>query len=75
MKLIICEELEKALKQKPFFNCVGGCGVDTSNGENNCMASSGIWFKYCPFCGKKIISMRNVKTGSWIWYEEDEVNE
>ena len=63
----MCLELRKAIKNKPFFNVVGGCGVNLSNGESNCMARSGIWFECCPFCGRKIVSMRT-KNG-WDWKE------
>lgn len=66
----MCKELDEALLKEPFFNCVGGCGVDTSNGNSNCMNAEGIWFKYCPFCGKKIIS--KFKNGSWNWKESDD---
>lgn len=67
--VFMCKELKEVLNQKPFFDCVGGCGVDLSNGESQCMSSNGVWFKYCPFCGKKIIS-RKTKNGSWEWFEE-----
>lgn len=60
-------ELKEALSKEPFFDCAGGC--DLSNGESQCMSSSGIWFKYCPFCSKKIISRRTEK-GTWEWFEE-----
>ncbi len=69
----ICKELKKALNNKPFFNVVGGCGVDTSNGESNCMSKSGIWFKFCPFCGSEIVQERT-KDGSWTWYEKPTTN-
>jgi hypothetical protein len=68
MNMEVCRQLQSALLIKPFFDCCGGCGVDTSNGESNCMDGYGIWFKFCPFCGKKII---RVKTEyGWTWYEE-----
>ena len=66
----MCEKLEEILKLKPFFDCVGGCGVDLSNGESNCMSGNGIWFRYCPFCGKEIIS-ENIN-GYWSWDEKEE---
>ncbi len=67
MKEKICEELKKAIKVKPFYDVVGGCGVDTSNGESPCMDAAGIWFKYCPFCGKKLY--REYKNQKWTWGE------
>lgn len=69
MRNKICKDLEKVLKVKPFFDCVGGCGIDTSNGENPCMDAAGIWFKFCPFCGKKIVGEFNQLTGMWNWSE------
>lgn len=66
----ICEELRAAIKKPPFFDVVGGCGVDTSGGESSCMAGSGVWFKYCPFCGRKITRTKT-DNGSWTWQEED----
>ena len=65
----MCEELKEALKRKPFFDCVGGCGVDLSNGTSNCMGTDGAWFKYCPFCGKKIVAT-HTDGMSWEWHEE-----
>ena len=67
----ICDELSDVLKNPPFFDVVGGCGVDTSGGESPCMASAGVWFKYCPFCGRKIASKYLEDEGSWEWHEED----
>jgi hypothetical protein len=64
----ICKELKTLLKYKAFFNCVGGCGFDTSKGKHPCMDMVGMWFKYCPFCGKKIISKKTVN--GWIWFED-----
>ena len=68
MKDKICNELKGTLNTKPFFDVVGGCGVDTSNGKSNCMDIAGIWFNYCPFCGKKI--ERKYDNGVWTWWEE-----
>ena len=51
-----------------FFDVSGGCGYDTSHGENSCMSAAGIWFKYCPFCGRKIKSEYN--GNKWEWWEE-----
>ena len=34
----ICDELRDVLKRPPFFDVVGGCGMDTSRGENPYMA-------------------------------------
>lgn len=62
-----CKKLQEVLKRRPFFNCLGGIGVDTSNGNSTCMDATGIWFEYCPFCGKKIVS--ECKDGYWNWYE------
>ena len=63
----MCKELRKALKKKPFFNVGGGCGVDLSNGQSNCMNKDGVWFKHCPFCGKEIQASYNGK--HWEWKE------
>ena len=67
----ICIKLQEALEEHKhiFFNCVGGCGIDTSLGKNPCMGTAGLWFKFCPFCGKKIVS--NFKEGHWEWHEEE----
>jgi len=51
-----------------FFNVSGGCGYDMSHGKNSCMNDSGVWFKYCPFCGRKIVSKYN--GNNWDWWEE-----
>ncbi len=63
-----CKELKITLKKWPFFDVVGGCGVDLSGGDSNCMDKSGVWFNYCPFCGKKILS--EYKKRKWNWYEQ-----
>lgn len=64
----ICDELKNALKEKPFFNVTGGCGVDMSGGESSCMDADGIFFHFCPFCGKKILNWHN--GNSWQWKEK-----
>ena len=71
MKGKICNELTLALVDNStiLFNVVGGCGIDTSLGKGQCMHNSGIWFKYCPFCGKKILSSYTYETG-WKWWED-----
>ncbi len=69
----ICKELKEAIAQKPFFEVSGGCGIDMSNGESQCMADDGIWFKYCPFCGGKIIK-KDADNG-WNWWEEKELTD
>jgi len=51
-----------------FFDVSGGCGYDKSHGKDNCMTASGIWFKYCPFCGRQIKSKFN--GNNWEWWEE-----
>jgi len=62
-----CEKLTVLLQQPSFFDVSGGCGYDTSHGKNPCMDASGIWFDFCPFCGKKIFSKF---TGErWEWWE------
>jgi len=68
VKKKMCKELSKILKNKPFFNVGGGCGVDLSNGESNCMAKDGAWFRFCPFCGKRIESYFN--GNNWSWGEQ-----
>ena len=67
----ICTKLQEALERcKPIlFDCVGGCGIDTSLGKNPCMEAVGLWFKFCPFCGSKIIS--SCKDSTWEWHEEE----
>ena len=66
----ICIKLREALENKPiFFDCVGGCGIDTSLGKNPCMSSASLWFKFCPFCGKKIEN-KWIKD-HWEWWEEE----
>lgn len=66
----MCEKLNDALKlTKALFDCVGGCGIDTSFGKEQCMSAYGSWFNYCPFCGRKII--KGQKEETWIWYEEN----
>ena len=66
-----CKELAEALEQKPFFDVSGGCGVDLSEGLSNCMDASGVWFKFCPFCGKKIRRKRT-QEGTWEWSEVED---
>ncbi len=63
----MCLKLRQALKVKMMFDVSGGCGIDTSNGDSRCMDRSGLWFKFCPFCGKEIKSWRD-KIG-WDWEE------
>ena len=64
----VCKELNKLLKSESFFDVSGGCGVDLSKGKSNCMDKDGIWFRYCPFCGKEIVSSYNGK--HWNWEEK-----
>ena len=47
----VCRRLSDALKHEPFFDVVGGCGVDASGGKESCMSTYGVWFYFCPFCG------------------------
>ena len=70
MRTKICKELKQALKNPIFFDCVGGCGIDMSKGKSNCMDKNGLWFKFCPFCGKKIVSEYSKKLATWTWWEE-----
>ena len=66
---MMCLELQRALEKTPiFFDVPGGCGIDLSLGKNPCMGATGIWFKFCPFCGKKITSKYN--GDCWEWEEE-----
>lgn len=70
-----CLELAGVLEREPFFDCIGGCGVDLSMGNDPCMNSSGIWFKFCPFCGKKIVRQKVMDGNTfvkWDWYEAKE---
>lgn len=69
MTRIMCQELRKALKRKPFFNVSGGCGVDTSGGESSCMATNGVWFGFCPFCGRPIKRWYDEVEKHWDWKE------
>lgn len=63
-----CKKLKQLLKGEQFFDVSGGCGVDLSEGKSNCMVKDGIWFRYCPFCGKEIVSKYNGK--HWDWREK-----
>ena len=65
-----CDKLRSFLDDnKPIsFDIVGGCGIDTSLGKISCMGAAGFWFKYCPFCGKKIVS--KFENLQWSWWEE-----
>lgn len=67
---MICSYLIEFLDEnEPItFNVVGGCGIDKSLGKESCMDSFGVWFKFCPFCGKKIV--RKYENGKWDWWEE-----
>jgi len=67
----MCQRLHDAitLHEKLFFDVPGGCGIDTSLGESNCMDRAGLWFKFCPFCGCRIIA--EFKPDShWEWHFE-----
>ena len=64
---MICNKLKDGIKKGVIFDVSGGCGIDLSNGKSNCMAKDGLWFKFCPFCGKEIIS--EYKNKRWNWYE------
>lgn len=68
----MCKELEETLKKYPklLFNVSGGCGIDRSLGEKPCMQSYGIWFEFCPFCGRKIEKEYHKKEGYWSWKEK-----
>lgn len=69
---VMCKRLEEVLKTPPFFDVVGGCGVDVSGGESHCMSSDGVWFKFCPFCGRKIEAEwedGSGRGGRWSWWE------
>lgn len=67
-----CKELINFLENTKgiTFDCVGGLGIDTSLGKEECMLTYGIWFKYCPFCGKEIISEYDNTKGCWKWFEK-----
>jgi len=64
----MCKKLRQALKHPNLFNVSGGCGIDISLGSSPCMDSSGLWFKFCPFCGKSILSEYSEKN-YWTWCE------
>ena len=53
-----CPDLQDALTRKhesPVFYDLGSeCGVDTSAGNESCMDSYGLTFKFCPFCGSDL---------------------
>lgn len=66
----MCEKLSVLLKYSEFFDVSGGCGFDSTHGESSCMDAVGMWFTYCPFCGKKINSQYNKKSQRWEWWEE-----
>jgi hypothetical protein len=68
--MIACIKLTEFLvKNVPItFNVSGGCGIDLSLGKSPCMGDSGVWFKFCPFCGKEILSFYNGYY--WDWWEE-----
>jgi len=66
---MMCDDLKKLLIQSNFFDVSGGCGFDSSLGCESCMASWGIWFRYCPFCGKKLIQQKT-RNNSWTWFED-----
>ena len=71
--MTICAELTKFLAENKeiTFNVVGGCGIDLSLGKSPCMGSQGVWFKFCPFCGKEIIKKFDEwGTLQWDWWEE-----
>ena len=64
-----CKKLAKIIEDRPdlFFNVSGGCGV--IGGTGACMSSVGIWFSFCPFCGREIVSEHI--HNRWIWYEKE----
>jgi len=64
----VCRRLSDALKHEPFFDVVGGCGVDASGGKESCMSTYGVWFYFCPFCGKRIV--KHYSAAGWAWWEE-----
>jgi len=67
---MICSALREFLDDNiPItFDVVGGCGIDKSLGKKPCMGSYGVWFKFCPFCGGKLMS--EYKEDHWEWWEE-----
>ena len=71
--MTICTKLTEFLNNNKgiTFNVVGGCGIDLSLGKSPCMGSQGVWFKFCPFCGKEIIKKFDEwGTKQWDWREE-----
>ena len=68
----MCKKLQSLLRQHSFFNVSGGCGYDMSYGNNPCMSNSGLWFHFCPFCGKEIVSKykKSKNGGHWTWWEK-----
>lgn len=69
-----CDELTALLLLDHTFDVVGGCGYNPSGSVGECMGDIGLWFAYCPFCGKKIIKQRT-SNSSWKWFEERRVTE
>jgi len=67
----MCDKLQEFLKHKIAFDVAGGCGVDLSLGQSPCMANSGVWFKYCPFCGAEIVAAYHPAKYYWTWKERD----
>ncbi len=62
-----CQALSDALDDYSavLFDVCGGCGIDTSAGKSDCMATSGLWFKFCPFCGKRIVTWIDANGSHW----------
>ena len=73
----MCKELKRVLKEygqrgstpQVLFDVSGGCGIDISLGKGTCMASEGIWFEFCPFCGAQIVSKYHPRKHCWSWKE------
>ena len=66
-----CNDLKEALEKHKgiLFNVSGGCGIDLSLGKSPCMDSDGLFFEYCPFCGRKIVRWQDKKGHFWNWAE------
>jgi hypothetical protein len=68
---MVCDKLTEAInKCSAVFDVVGGVGLDTSGGEESCMGHYGLWFNFCPFCGRRIA--KEFRDHRWRWFEVED---
>ena len=58
----MCDKLKQAIRNGHLFDVSGGCGIDTAKNTSGCQSGS-LWFKFCPFCGRRIAQYHTAHDG------------